>query len=536
MSPAPPDPAPAGRGLGALVAAGVGFTCSWPRPSACRPSEGIDQVPLPGGADLGDHPYEITAEFGDVLSLAPQSVRQGQRRRRRPGHQDLAHPRRLDRQGHHAGQREDRPARQRLRPPRTVQPARREVRPALAPEQPAPPRAHSRTATGSRSPAPTATRRSKRSSAPCRCSSTAAGSASSRPSPPSSTRHSPARNRRSARCSTASTPSSRTWTTTRRTSPQALDGVNRLSATLATRKQDVGTVLTGLSPGLKVLEKQRGSLLTMLRSLDSLSTVAVDTINKSKADMIADLKAIAPTLTALADSGDDLPDSLQVLFTYPFTDEVLRGVKGDYLNVYLDVTAQPGTQIIPALTPATHRPRRPARGRQPGAALPLPLPSVTTPGTEAPADDHPRHPAQEHRLPRHRRPRPRLPRRRGTPTSATTSGCATTTPSRSQLPQTGGLFTHSNVTYRGVSVGRVGPIELTDDGVEAELRIENDAPPIPDSLRGRRRQPLRRRRAVHRPAAHPRGRALPRRTARSSTRPTPRSPRPSPTSSPASTT
>ncbi|MGW7095609.1 MCE family protein [Streptomyces sp. NPDC054874] len=51
-----------------------------------------------------------------------------------------------------------------------------------------------------------------------------------------------------------------------------------------------------------------------------------------------------------------------------------------------------------------------------------------------------------------------------------------------QLPQTGGLYTHSNVTYRGVSVGRVGPIELTEDGVEAELRIEKDAPPIPDSL------------------------------------------------------
>lgn len=52
-----------------------------------------------------------------------------------------------------------------------------------------------------------------------------------------------------------------------------------------------------------------------------------------------------------------------------------------------------------------------------------------------------------------------------------------------QLPRTGGLFTHSNVTYRGVSVGRVGPIELTDDGVEAELRIEKDAPRIPDALK-----------------------------------------------------
>ncbi|WP_327371389.1 MlaD family protein [Streptomyces sp. NBC_01217] len=52
-----------------------------------------------------------------------------------------------------------------------------------------------------------------------------------------------------------------------------------------------------------------------------------------------------------------------------------------------------------------------------------------------------------------------------------------------QLPRTGGLYTHSNVSYRGVSVGRVGPIELTDDGVEAELRIEKDAAPIPDGLK-----------------------------------------------------
>ncbi|MCX5386710.1 MCE family protein [Streptomyces sp. NBC_00083] len=51
-----------------------------------------------------------------------------------------------------------------------------------------------------------------------------------------------------------------------------------------------------------------------------------------------------------------------------------------------------------------------------------------------------------------------------------------------QLAETGGLFTHSNVTYRGVSVGRVGPIGLSDDGVVAELHIDNSAPPIPSAL------------------------------------------------------
>lgn len=160
----------------------------------------------------------------------------------------------------------------------------------------------------------------------------------------------------------------------------ALDGVNRLSATLAHRKEDVATVLTDLSPGLKTLEEQRGSLMTMLKALDRLSGVAVDTVNRGKADMVADLRAMQPTLKALADSGKDLPDSLQVLLTYPFTDEVLRGVKGDYLNVYLSMTAVPGTQLIPPLTPSSSTsptPGAPTAKSNKKAALPLPSASDT---------------------------------------------------------------------------------------------------------------------------------------------------------------
>ncbi|MFE1270946.1 MCE family protein [Streptomyces sp. NPDC058758] len=177
---------------------------------------------------------------------------------------------------------------------------------------------------------------------------------------------------------------------------RALDGLNRLSTTLAGRKKDVDTILTDLSPGLKTLEQQRGSLLTMLRALDTLSGVAVSTVEASKKDMIADLKALAPTLTALADAGADLPDSLQVLLTYPFTDEVMKGIKGDYLNTYLYLAAEPGTEVIPPLvpqadptptptpTPAPTDPeapaaqRRGADGTAPGTRSPLPLPPVRT--------------------------------------------------------------------------------------------------------------------------------------------------------------
>jgi phospholipid/cholesterol/gamma-HCH transport system substrate-binding protein len=56
---------------------------------------------------------------------------------------------------------------------------------------------------------------------------------------------------------------------------------------------------------------------------------------------------------------------------------------------------------------------------------------------------------------------------------------STTYPVRLQLAQSGGIFTGADVTYRGVSVGRVGPLTLTDDGVEVQLDVRRDAPDIP---------------------------------------------------------
>ena len=56
---------------------------------------------------------------------------------------------------------------------------------------------------------------------------------------------------------------------------------------------------------------------------------------------------------------------------------------------------------------------------------------------------------------------------------------ATSYPVRVQLANSGGIFTGADVTYRGVSVGRVGPLRLTDQGVEVQLDIDYSAPPIP---------------------------------------------------------
>jgi phospholipid/cholesterol/gamma-HCH transport system substrate-binding protein len=51
-----------------------------------------------------------------------------------------------------------------------------------------------------------------------------------------------------------------------------------------------------------------------------------------------------------------------------------------------------------------------------------------------------------------------------------------------ELANGGGIFPQADVTYRGVSVGRVGALQLTPTGVEAQLNINNSAPPIPADL------------------------------------------------------
>lgn len=47
------------------------------------------------------------------------------------------------------------------------------------------------------------------------------------------------------------------------------------------------------------------------------------------------------------------------------------------------------------------------------------------------------------------------------------------------LPEAGGLFVNSEVTYRGVQVGEVTDLTPTRDGVEATIEMKPDAPEIP---------------------------------------------------------
>ncbi|OOC05205.1 mammalian cell entry protein [Amycolatopsis azurea DSM 43854] len=170
---------------------------------------------------------------------------------------------------------------------------------------------------------------------------------------------------------------------------RALDGLNRLSSTLNGQKDKLVGAVDNLGPGLGVLEQQRGQLVTMLNALNSLSGVAVDTVNKSKEDLVADLKALQPTLQKLGEAGSDLPKALEILLTFPFSDAAYDGVKGDYFNLFAKVDLNLN-EILKNLGRSRQNPLQdviPVQGltggtEGPGVNPPLPIPDSVG-GTQA---------------------------------------------------------------------------------------------------------------------------------------------------------
>ncbi|MER7521282.1 MCE family protein [Streptomyces sp. NPDC126499] len=160
---------------------------------------------------------------------------------------------------------------------------------------------------------------------------------------------------------------------------RALQGIDRLAATLAQEKKTIGQALTTVPPALKVLADQRTKLTAMLTSLSALGTTGTKVINASRADLVANLRALQPILRQLNKAGADLPHALELLTTYPFPRNVTDAVKGDYVN--LKVTADLDLRSLygnladrPAEPGAPTRPGKPGQPGLPG------LPGVPAPG------------------------------------------------------------------------------------------------------------------------------------------------------------
>ncbi len=172
----------------------------------------------------------------------------------------------------------------------------------------------------------------------------------------------------------------------------ALDGLDRLSTKLAANRQTLDVALRDLPQGAAVLADERVQLTKMLRGLNNLGEVATRVIEATQQSTIADLKALQPILGQLAAAGQDLPDALELLTTFPFPKTVASpvgrgGMRGDYANLFVTVDGNPQDLIdnltggglpIP-LSPSSSQPRTGSKPAAPGTPLPTgALPSVPT--------------------------------------------------------------------------------------------------------------------------------------------------------------
>jgi len=115
----------------------------------------------------------------------------------------------------------------------------------------------------------------------------------------------------------------------------AVDGLNRFSATLARDKDNLSRALDTLPEALRVLNKQRDHIVEAFSALGRLARVTSHILAKTKVDFAADLKDLYSVVKTLNDNRKNFVTSLQLLLTFPFPNfGIKQAVRGDYLNVF----------------------------------------------------------------------------------------------------------------------------------------------------------------------------------------------------------
>jgi phospholipid/cholesterol/gamma-HCH transport system substrate-binding protein len=117
----------------------------------------------------------------------------------------------------------------------------------------------------------------------------------------------------------------------------ALSNIDQLAATLNKQQRILTNALDTYPAALHVLSQERGKLVTLLNSLSNLGVVATKVINSTQSQLVTSLKSLRPVLVQLTAAGSGLPRSLKILGTFPFPLGTTRQIiKGDYAN--LDAT------------------------------------------------------------------------------------------------------------------------------------------------------------------------------------------------------
>jgi phospholipid/cholesterol/gamma-HCH transport system substrate-binding protein len=114
----------------------------------------------------------------------------------------------------------------------------------------------------------------------------------------------------------------------------ATDSLNNLVGQFADQKPVIDKALKTIPDALTVLKDERNALADALGDLSRFGALAADSVNKTKENLVKELKDLGPVLQSLADAGPALTRALDFYGTFPFpTSTLSKWLRGDYANL-----------------------------------------------------------------------------------------------------------------------------------------------------------------------------------------------------------
>ncbi|WP_373122721.1 virulence factor Mce family protein [Mycobacterium marinum] len=115
---------------------------------------------------------------------------------------------------------------------------------------------------------------------------------------------------------------------------EATESLNRLVGKFAEQQPVLDRALATIPDALAVLNDERDKLVTAADQLSKFSALTADSVNKTKANLVSELRQLGPVLESLANAGPSLTRSLSLLATFPFPNETFQNFqRGDYANL-----------------------------------------------------------------------------------------------------------------------------------------------------------------------------------------------------------
>ncbi|OBK26411.1 virulence factor Mce family protein [Mycobacterium asiaticum] len=114
----------------------------------------------------------------------------------------------------------------------------------------------------------------------------------------------------------------------------ATDSLDRLVGKFAAQQPVLDRALATIPDALTVLDEERDKLVEAADKLSKFAALTVDSVTRTKANLVKELTDIGPVLESLANAGPSLTRSLSLLGTFPFPNETFENFqRGDYANL-----------------------------------------------------------------------------------------------------------------------------------------------------------------------------------------------------------